>query len=144
MIACQVAGALVFPLLVRGADRRPLLLLTLALQLCGLAGLLVAPLYPAWLWAGIAGVGLGGAFPLALVLALDHLAHPQAGARLVAFMQGVGFIIAGSMPFLAGQLHELTGYFSSIWLLQGSVTVMLIGLNLRFHPESYKQAFPER
>ncbi|PKC41097.1 major facilitator transporter [Pantoea ananatis 15320] len=144
MIACQVAGALVFPLLVRGADRRPLLLLTLALQLCGLTGLLVAPLYPAWLWAGIAGVGLGGAFPLALVLALDHLAHPQAGARLVAFMQGVGFIIAGSMPFLAGQLHELTGHFSSIWLLQGSVTVMLIGLNLRFHPESYKQAFPER
>lgn len=143
MIACQVAGALVFPMLVKGADRRPLLLLTLALQLCGLLGLLIAPLYQPWLWVGIAGVGLGGAFPLALVLALDHLAHPQAGARLVAFMQGVGFIIAGSMPFLAGQLHGLTGHFSSIWLLQVSVTIVLIGLNLRFHPKSYAQAFPE-
>lgn len=143
MIACQVAGALVFPMLVKGADRRPLLLLTLVLQLGGMLGLLVAPLYHPWLWAGIAGIGLGGAFPLSLVLALDHLAHPQAGARLVAFMQGAGFIIAGSMPFLAGQLHNLTGHFSSIWLLQGSVTVILIGLNLRFHLRSYQQAFPQ-
>lgn len=143
MITCQVAGAMVFPLLTRGPDRRPLLLLTLIFQLSGMLGLLFAPLYHPWLWVGMAGVGLGGAFPLALVLALDHLAHPQAGGRLVAFMQGIGFIIAGSMPFIAGQLHALTGDFSTIWWLQCGVTIGLVGLNLRFHPQSYKYAFPQ-
>ncbi|MFV9668045.1 cyanate transporter [Pantoea sp. KXB25] len=143
MIGCQVSGALLLPLLVRGRDRRPLLLLTLAMQFGGMLGFLFAPQLAPWLWAGVAGFGLGGAFPLALVLALDHLEQPQAGARLVAFMQGVGFIIAGSMPFIAGQLHALTGAFSSVWLLQAAVTLLLIALNLRFHPRSYQPAFPE-
>jgi len=143
MIGCQVTGALLLPLLARGHDRRPLLLLTLAMQFSGMLGFLLAPQLAPWLWAGIAGFGLGGAFPLALVLALDHLAQPQAGARLVAFMQGVGFIIAGCMPFIAGQLHLLTGDFTSVWLLQAAVTLLLIGLNLRFHPRSYPRAFPE-
>lgn len=142
MIGCQVAGALLLPLLARGSDRRPLLLLTLTLQLCGMLGFLLAPQSVPWLWAGIAGVGLGGAFPLALVLALDHLAQPQAGARLVAFMQGIGFIIAGSMPFIAGQLRVVTHHFTSVWLLQAMVTLLLIVLNLRFHPRSYLHAFP--
>lgn len=144
MIGCQVTGALLLPLLARGNDRRPLLLLTLTLQLCGMLGFLLAPQAAPWLWAGIAGVGLGGAFPLALVLALDHLAQPQAGARLVAFMQGIGFMIAGSMPFIAGQLRTLSDDFSSVWLLQATVTLVLIVLNLRFHPRSYPQAFPEQ
>ena len=144
MIGCQVAGALLLPLLARGSDRRPLLLLTLALQLCGMLGFLLAPQAAPWLWAGIAGVGLGGAFPLALVLALDHLAQPQAGARLVAFMQGIGFIIAGSMPFIAGQLHTLTHDFTSVWLLQTTVTLLLLVLNLRFHPRSYPRAFSQQ
>ncbi|GME36347.1 hypothetical protein ACJ2_32470 [Pantoea sp. QMID2] len=91
----------------------------------------------------MAGFGLGGAFPLALVLALDHLEQPQAGARLVAFMQGIGFIIAGSMPFIAGQLHALPVNFTSVWILQATVTLLLIVLNLRFHPHSYQHAFPE-
>jgi CP family cyanate transporter-like MFS transporter len=142
MIGCQVTGALLLPLLARGRDRRPLLLLTLAMQFSGMLGFLFAPQLAPWLWAGIAGFGLGGAFPLALVLALDHLEQPQAGARLVAFMQGVGFIIAGSMPFIAGQLHALTGHFTSVWILQAAVTLLLIGLNLRFHPRSYQHAFP--
>jgi len=103
----------------------------------------LAPRLAPWFWAGMAGCGLGGAFPLARVLALDQLEQPQAGARLVAFMQGVGFSIAGSMPFIAGQLHALTGNFTSVWILQATVTLLLIVLNLRFHPHSYQRAFPE-
>ena len=137
MILCQVAGALLMPLLARKADRRPQLVISLACQLIGIGGFLFAPLLAPWLWAAIAGFGLGAAFPLSMVLALDHLPHPQAGARLVAFMQGVGFIIAGCMPFIAGQLQALTHSFTSVWLMQGAVIVGLIMLNLRFHPHSY-------
>lgn len=141
MILSQVAGALLMPLLARGADRRPQLIVSLLCQLAGMSGFLFAPLLAPWLWAAIAGFGLGAAFPLAMVLALDHLPQPQAGARLVAFMQGAGFIIAGCMPFIAGQLQVLTHSFASVWLMQGVVTLGLIGLNLRFHPRSYVRAF---
>ncbi|MDI9220683.1 cyanate transporter [Pantoea sp. EA-12] len=141
MILCQVAGALLMPLLARKADRRPQLIISLVCQLVGMCGFLFAPLLAPWLWAAIAGFGLGAAFPLAMVLALDHLPHPQAGARLVAFMQGAGFIIAGCMPFIAGQLQALTGSFNSVWMMQGAVTLGLIALNLRFHPHSYRRAF---
>jgi len=140
MILCQVAGALVMPLLARRADRRPQLIISLACQLIGISGFLCAPLLAPWFWAAIAGFGLGAAFPLSMVLALDHLPHPQAGARLVAFMQGVGFIIAGCMPFMAGQLQALTHSFTSVWLMQGAVIVGLMALNLRFHPHSYQRA----
>lgn len=141
MILCQVIGALLMPLLARRADRRPQLIFSLLCQLAGMAGLLIAPLFAPWCWAAVAGFGLGAAFPLAMVLALDHLPHPQAGARLVAFMQGAGFIIAGCMPFIAGQLQAFSGSFSGIWLMQGAITLGLIVLNLRFHPHSYARAF---
>ncbi|WP_128083831.1 MFS transporter, partial [Pantoea eucrina] len=141
MILCQVIGALLMPLLARHTDRRPPLIFSLLCQLTGMAGLLVAPQFAPWCWAAVAGFGLGAAFPLTMVLALDHLPHPQAGARLVAFMQGAGFIIAGCMPFVAGQLQAFSGSFSSVWLMQGMITLGLIALNLRFHPHSYTGAF---
>lgn len=141
MIAAQVCGALILPLLTRGQDRRALILLCLLLQAVGLSGFLFHPLAAPWLWAVTAGVGLGGAFPLTLVLALDHLAHPGHSARLVAFVQGVGFIIAGIMPFVAGQLRALTGSLHSAWALHLAIICGLMLLNLRFHPRSYHQAF---
>jgi CP family cyanate transporter-like MFS transporter len=142
MIAAQVCGALILPLLGRGQDRRGLILLCLLLQGVGLSGFLFLPLAAPWLWAIAAGVGLGGAFPLALVLALDHLARPVHAARLVAFVQGVGFIIAGIMPFIAGQLRALTGSLHSAWALHLAIICGLMLLNLRFHPRSYHRAFP--
>lgn len=141
MIAAQVGGALGLPLLALGQDRRPLLLLCLACQAIGLSGFLFAPLAAPWLWASVAGVGLGGAFPLTLVLALDHLPLPARAARLVAFVQGIGFCAAGAMPFIAGQLRIITGSLNAAWGLHLVIVCLLMALNLRFHPKSYAQAF---
>nr|VXZ82024.1 putative cyanate transporter [Klebsiella pneumoniae] len=79
-------------------DRRQLLLLALALQLIGFCGFIWLPEHFSALWAIACGVGLGGAFPLCPVLALDHAGQPAVAGRLVAFMQGIGFIIAGLSP----------------------------------------------
>ncbi|NBB57219.1 cyanate transporter, partial [Pantoea vagans] len=35
----------------------------------------------------------------------------------------------------------LTGNFTSVWILQATITLLLIALNLRFHPHSYQRAF---
>lgn len=83
------------PAMARHQDRRKLLMLALALQLVGFCGFIWLPLQLPVLWAMVCGLGLGGAFPLCLLLALDHSAQPAIAGKLVAFMQGIGFIIAG-------------------------------------------------
>lgn len=94
----QAAGALLMPAMARHQDRRKLLMLALALQLVGFCGFIWLPLQLPVFWAMVCGLGLGGAFPLCLLLALDHSAQPAIAGKLVAFMQGIGFIIAGLAP----------------------------------------------
>ncbi len=67
----QAAGALLMPAMARHQDRRKLLMLALALQLVGFCGFIWLPLQLPVLWAMVCGLGLGGAFPLCLLLALD-------------------------------------------------------------------------
>ncbi|CAI2493714.1 cyanate transporter [Serratia plymuthica] len=139
----QVIGALLLPAVARAQDRRPLLWLALALQLIGFIGLIYLPQTLPWLWVLIAGLGLGGAFPLCLVLALDHIPHPAAAGRLVAFMQGIGFLLAGVTPYLSGLLRDYSGGFTLDWQIHALLVVALIAITGRFHPRSYRQAFSE-
>ncbi|QDI45671.1 MFS transporter [Serratia marcescens] len=139
----QVVGALLLPALARNHDRRPLLLLALMMQLIGFIGLIYLPQTLPWLWVLLSGLGLGGAFPLCLVLALDHLHQPAAAGRLVAFMQGVGFLLAGVTPYLSGLLRDYSGGFVLDWQIHALLVVVLIVITWRFHPHSYRRAFAE-
>lgn len=139
----QVVGALLLPALARNHDRRPLLLLALMMQLIGFIGLIYLPQTLPWLWVLLSGLGLGGAFPLCLVLALDHLHQPAAAGRLVAFMQGVGFLLAGVTPYLSGLLRDYSGGFVLDWQVHALLVVVLIVITWRFHPHSYRRAFAE-
>ena len=137
MTVGQTAGALVLPMLARHEDRRKLLMLALALQLFGFCGFIWWPQQWPLLWAVSCGVGLGGAFPLCLVLALDHSPLPAVAARLVAFMQGVGFIIAGLSPWLSGLLRSLSGNYQLDWEFHAICVFILMALTLRFVPARY-------
>ncbi|WP_420136190.1 cyanate transporter [Serratia liquefaciens] len=139
----QVVGALLLPALARSTDRRPLLLLALVMQLAGFIGLIYQPQTLPWLWVLLSGLGLGGAFPLCLVLALDHIPHPAAAGRLVAFMQGIGFLLAGTTPYISGLLRDYSGGFVLDWQIHALVVVVLIAITWRFHPHSYRRAFAE-
>lgn len=139
MTVGQTAGALLLPLLARHEDRRRLLLVALALQMIGFLGFILWPAYLSVLWAIACGVGLGGAFPLCLVLALDHAGHPVISGKLVAFMQGMGFIIAGLSPYLSGLLRSMSGDFVVDWVFHACCVVELMLLTLRFVPSRYPQ-----
>ena len=141
MTVGQTLGALALPMLARQQDRRGLLILTLALQLIGFCGFIFSPLSLSALWAVLCGAGLGGAFPLCLVLALDHAGHPAIGGRLVAFMQGIGFIIAGLSPWLSGLLRSASGNFLLDWTVHAAAAAALILLTLRFKPAGYPRAW---
>lgn len=139
----QTAGALLLPMLARHRDRRNLLLFALILQLAGFLGFILWPAQLPVLWAIVCGIGLGGAFPLCLVLALDHASHPVVSGKLVAFMQGVGFCIAGLSPYLSGVLRSMSGNYLLDWTFHAFCVAGLMLLTLRFVPARYPQEWSE-
>ncbi|UVC09436.1 cyanate transporter [Rhizobium sp. TH2] len=141
MAICQAVAALALPALARhGTDRRPWLLLTLAMQAIGFAGLAFSPDSAAAFWVGICGAGLGSSFALAIVTALDHLPHPEQAGALVALMQGGGFLLASVAPLLLALLHDWTGTYSAGWIMHIGFVAVTSALYLSFKPESYAAA----
>ena len=71
MTAFEVATGLLLPLLAaRHSDARPWLLATLAANLLGLAGLAWLPGQHSLLFVALLGAGIGGLFPLTMILTL--------------------------------------------------------------------------
>ncbi|WP_258167754.1 cyanate transporter [Paraburkholderia sp. BL21I4N1] len=138
MTVFQAAAALLLPLAAASfRDRRPWLVLGLSAQLTGLLGLIVCPDTAAWLWVGVAGAGLGGTFSLTLVTAMDHSPDHRVAGKLVAFTQGVGFVVAAIAPMLAGMVRGWTGSFGAAWVMLAASVAAMIGLSLLFSPRSY-------
>jgi CP family cyanate transporter-like MFS transporter len=142
MTAAQVVAALAMPALARsrGRDLRPWLMLTLLAQLAGFCALTLDLPVPAVGIALVLGFGLGGAFALCMVLALDHLGDPAQAGALAGFMQGVGFMIAALAPFVTGWVREHTGGFSIAWAYLAVVAAVLLPLMLCFDPRRYAAA----
>jgi len=123
-----------------GRDLRPWLALMLLAQLAGFAALAFGASVPAAAIALALGFGLGGAFALCMVLALDHLGDPAQAGALAGFMQGVGFMIAALAPFVTGWVRERTGGFALAWAYLAAVVVVLLPPVLRFDPRRYAAA----
>ena len=77
----------------------------------GFIGLSWFPNVSPWLWSALCGFGLGGAFPLCIVMALDHIDNPVQAGRLVSFMQGIGFMFASLMPLVTGWFRDFFGNY---------------------------------
>lgn len=141
MTLFQVSGALGLPLLLRRlADRRPGLWLALAIQLGGFLGLLLAPAMAMGLWVAMIGLGLGACFSLSLTLTLEHLRTPAEAGSLAGFVQGVGFIITGTVPYITGWLRDVSGDFQASWTLLTCTVLAMLLVTLRFAPRGYAKA----
>ncbi|MGC3873125.1 CynX/NimT family MFS transporter [Halomonas sp. GXIMD04776] len=147
MTMFQVLAALVMPALAQrqsGTDRRLLLGISLLAQLIGYLGLILLPGPGALIWVAIAGFGLGACFALGLILALDHHPDPRIAGQLAAFMQGIGFIINATSPWISGALREATGGFIAVWIMLALGVSAMIGLTLIFRPSRYETLGLER
>ena len=141
MTIFQVCGALGLPLLLRRlADRRPGLWLALLIQLAGFLGLLLAPTSAMGLWVALIGLGLGACFSLSLTLTLEHLRTPGEAGSLAAFVQGVGFIITGIVPYITGWLRDVSGDFQASWTLLTCTVLAMLLVTVRFAPNGYARA----
>ncbi|MFJ4067664.1 CynX/NimT family MFS transporter [Pseudomonas sp. NPDC089996] len=141
MTIFQVCGALGLPLLLRGfADRRPGLWLALSIQLAGFLGLLLAPAMAVGLWVAMIGFGLGACFSLSLTLTLEHLKTPGEAGSLAAFVQGIGFIITGVVPYITGWLRDASGDFQASWTLLTVTVLAMLLVTACFAPRGYAAA----
>jgi CP family cyanate transporter-like MFS transporter len=84
-------------------------------------GLAVAPVGGAWVWMVLAGIG-SGMFPIALTLIGLRARTTATTAALSAFVQVIGYVVAGCGPLLFGALFGATGS----WALP--MTVLFVAL----------------
>lgn len=84
-------------------------------------GLAVAPVGGAWVWMALVGIG-SGMFPIALTLIGLRARTAATTAALSAFVQAIGYIVAGCGPVLFGALFGATGS----WALP--ITVLFVAL----------------
>lgn len=110
-------------------NQGPLVIFNGIVGLIAIAGMLIAPLQGAVLWAVLLGI-CGSNFPLALTM-IGLKARTAAGvSKLSTFGQSTGYLLAFPGPFLVGVLHEVTGSWTApIWLIAGLIVFQtLVGL----------------
>ena len=138
MAVCQGVGSVVIPLLARKTvDRRRWLWTCIVVQGAGFAGLAAAPLLFPILWVALCGIGLAGSFALCLIVALDHLPDPVSAGTLAALMQGGGFILAATPPFLLAVIEARSGSFTGGWLMHLVWLGLAALIVAKFDPKNY-------
>lgn len=122
-----IAGLLVSALIHRFPDRRAPLAFVVILVILGLGCLIGAPRELATLATLLLGLGIGALFPLSLIITLDHANSPGEAGSLLAFVQGGGYLLAGTMPFFAGVLRDEMASLRLAWAgMAIGVAVLLI------------------
>ncbi|UHG99566.1 cyanate transporter [Pseudomonas sp. 7-41] len=138
LTAMEVISGLVTPALAnRRRDKRGALAVLLVLIILGFCGLILAPQHLSLLWPCLLGLGIGGLFPMSLILSLDHLDHPRRAGSLTAFVQGIGYLIAGLSPLIAGMIRDQLGSFEWAWWSLAAVIGVMLLIVTRFNPKHY-------
>lgn len=104
--ALSIPISMVIPAIAVHGQRR----LVLGLATAGVlsyAGMLAAPVAGAWLWMLLGGIS-SGMFPLTLTMIGLRSRDLATTAPLSAFVQGIGYLIAGTGPILVGVLLGLS------------------------------------
>jgi CP family cyanate transporter-like MFS transporter len=138
LTAMEVVSGLITPAIAnRRQDKRGVVAVLLVLIIAGFCGLIMSPQHLSLLWPCLLGLGIGGLFPMSLILSLDHLDNPRRGGGLTAFVQGIGYLIAGLSPLIAGMIRDQLGSFEWAWWSLTAVVVVMLLIVLRFDPRHY-------
>lgn len=138
LTAMEVVSGLITPAIAnRRRDKRGVVAVLLVLIIAGFCGLILSPQHLSLLWPCLLGLGIGGLFPMSLILSLDHLDNPRRAGGLTAFVQGIGYLIAGVSPLIAGMIRDQLGSFEWAWWSLTAVVVVMLLIVLRFDPRHY-------
>ncbi|AZF20271.1 cyanate transporter [Pseudomonas sp. R3-52-08] len=138
LTAMEVVSGLATPAIAnRRRDKRGVVAVLLVLIIIGFCGLILSPQHLSLVWPCLLGLGIGGLFPMSLILSLDHLDNPRRAGGLTAFVQGVGYLIAGLSPLIAGMIRDQLGSFEWAWWSLTAVVVVMLLMVMRFNPAHY-------
>ena len=108
----------------RGSRRMYLTTLSGAMAVSVL-GLVLVPEW-AWLWVVVAGLAIGGLFPMVLTLPLDAAERPADVGAVAALMLFGGYVIGAAAPLGLGAVRDATGSFTlTLWLIVAATAVLL-------------------
>jgi len=142
LTAMEVLSGLLTPALAsRSRDRRWVLGVLLVLIMAGFCGLILSPHHLSLLWPCLLGLGIGGLFPMSLIVSLDHLDDPRRAGGLTAFVQGIGYLIAGLSPLVAGMIRDQFAGFDWAWWTLTAVMALMLLMVWRFNPLHYSRHF---
>lgn len=128
MVLGVPVSLMVPPLAARWAGQSGLVVVLGAFSVAGVLGLALAPLAAPGLWAVLIGVGMGGMFPLALVIISLRTASSADTASLSGMAQSVGYLISATGPFAFGVLRGATGTWTVSMLALTAILVLLTTL----------------
>ncbi|GGE34892.1 MFS transporter [Pullulanibacillus camelliae] len=78
-----------------------------------------------WLATIVIAIGLGGLFPLALALPLNATSSSSEASSWTAMMQGVGYMLGGIIPAIAGWLRDFIAYDKQVFVLMIVLCLLL-------------------
>ncbi|WP_122315226.1 cyanate transporter [Pseudomonas cichorii] len=140
LTAMEVLAGLAVPAMVNHTrDKRGALTVLLLLIIVGFCGLILSFDHLSLLWPCLLGLGIGGLFPMSLIISMDHIDSPARAGSLTAFVQGIGYLIAGLSPLLAGVIRDQSGSFEGAWWTLTAVIVLMLLIVWRFNPDQYRQ-----
>jgi len=105
------------------------LLGSICFVLVGLS-LMIYPLTTPWVPSILLGVGLGGVFPLALMLPLYETKSSEDASAWTAMMQSGGYIIGGFIPVLAGIARDYFNSYTQVFIIMTLLSFILFLLTL--------------
>lgn len=144
-VVTQLVSSLGLPWLAsRSKDQRLIIVAAMSTTLLGLFGCLYAPLQGLWGWAILLGLGQGGTFALALTLIVLRSKDAHVAANLSSMAQGVGYTLASMGPFAVGVLHDLTGGWTALGWVFGTLGIGAVLFGLKAGRAVHVQVTSER
>ncbi|ENB9403137.1 MULTISPECIES: CynX/NimT family MFS transporter [Bacillus] len=126
----QMICSFLIPTLADNYKNRALWLLgSICFVLIGLS-LMIYPLTTPWIPSILLGIGLGGVFPLALMLPLYETKTSEDASAWTAMMQSGGYIMGGFIPVLAGIARDYFNSYTQVFIIMALLSFVLFLLTL--------------